>query len=214
MADLSRNEEATAAALDRERLGGLSDTPRRGVDHILQPLLRFLFGPELPVRFVFWDGSISGPGNGPGIIQVRSMDAVRRIAWAPGELGVSRAYVAGDIEVEGDTFAVLRALHDAVLQDLRSIGAAMLLSPSRTTTTLGTTSTGCCSDRPWRIRARDSWTKRPLSKKPRKLSMNWCAESSASLRSQGRSSLTLAVDGGPWPFTPRRTMGPTWWVSR
>jgi cyclopropane-fatty-acyl-phospholipid synthase len=60
------------------------------------------------------------------VITVRSVDAVRRITWAPGELGVSRAYVAGDIEVEGDTIAVLRALRDASSQDLRSLGVGML----------------------------------------------------------------------------------------
>ena len=38
---------------------------------------------------------------------VRSFDALRRIATAPGELGLARAYVAGDIDIEGDIFAAL-----------------------------------------------------------------------------------------------------------
>jgi cyclopropane-fatty-acyl-phospholipid synthase len=86
-----------------------------------------LFGPELPVRFVFWDGSASGPSNGPGTLKVCSVDGVRRIVWAQWELGVSRAFVAGDLEVEGDMFAVLRALHDALTpRDLRRQGIGML----------------------------------------------------------------------------------------
>lgn len=106
--------------------GGLAPTGRDSVAQILQPLLRLLFGADLPVRFVFWDGSTAGPDTGPGTVRVRSADAVRRVAWAPGELGVSRAYVAGDIEVEGDTFAVLRALHRAAPRELRSVGVGML----------------------------------------------------------------------------------------
>jgi cyclopropane-fatty-acyl-phospholipid synthase len=50
------------------------------------------------------------------------VDAVRRVLWAPGELGVARAFVSGDLTVEGDIFAVLRVLHDASGRDLRRIG--------------------------------------------------------------------------------------------
>ena len=38
---------------------------------------------------------------------MRSPDALRRIVTAPGELGLARAYVAGDIDFEGDIFAAL-----------------------------------------------------------------------------------------------------------
>ena len=52
----------------------------------------------MPVRFEFWDGSGSGPTDGIGTITIRSVDALRRILWAPGELGVARAFVAGDLD--------------------------------------------------------------------------------------------------------------------
>ncbi len=42
---------------------------------------------------------------------VRSPDAIRRIVTAPGELGFGRAYVAGDIDIEGDIFAMLELRH-------------------------------------------------------------------------------------------------------
>ncbi|MGH9098015.1 MAG: hypothetical protein ACRDWB_11395, partial [Acidimicrobiales bacterium] len=92
----------------------------------LAPLLRAFLGPELPVRFEFWDGSGVGPIDRAGTIRVNSVDAVRRMLWAPGELGVARAFVAGDLSLEGDLFAMLRVLHDAAPRDLRKMGLRAL----------------------------------------------------------------------------------------
>jgi cyclopropane-fatty-acyl-phospholipid synthase len=64
----------------------------------------------LPIRIELWDGSALGPTDGPGTVVVRSPDAVRRLLWSPGELGLARAFVAGDIEIEGDIFAMINAL--------------------------------------------------------------------------------------------------------
>ena len=36
------------------------------------------------------------------MLVIRSRRALRRLLWAPGELGLARAYVTGDIDVEGD----------------------------------------------------------------------------------------------------------------
>ena len=46
--------------------------------------------------------------------------------WAPGELGLGRAYVTGELQTEGDVISVLRALHEAAPPDLRT-GARMPL---------------------------------------------------------------------------------------
>lgn len=97
-----------------------------GAAGALAPLLRALLGTELPVRFEFWDGSGIGSVGGPGTIRVNSVDAVRRMLWAPGELGVARAFVAGDLSLEGDLFAMLRVLHDAAPRDLRKMGLRAL----------------------------------------------------------------------------------------
>jgi cyclopropane-fatty-acyl-phospholipid synthase len=70
-------------------------------------LLESLLGDDLPVRFRAYDGSTCGPPDAQSTIIVRSPDALRRIVTAPGELGVSRAYVAGDIDFEGDVFEAL-----------------------------------------------------------------------------------------------------------
>jgi cyclopropane-fatty-acyl-phospholipid synthase len=62
-----------------------------------------------PWRLRAWDGSEAGPDGAP-LVAFRSPAAVRRLVWAPGELGLARAYVAGDIDVEGDVFETLRAV--------------------------------------------------------------------------------------------------------
>src|ERR1019366_2801460 len=64
--------------------------------------------------------------DGPGTIFVRSPAAVRRMLWAPGELGFGRAYVTGELETEGDVIGVLRALHEAGPPDMKT-GARMPL---------------------------------------------------------------------------------------
>ncbi|MFW3170655.1 class I SAM-dependent methyltransferase [Geodermatophilus sp. CPCC 206100] len=67
---------------------------------------------ELPVRLRAWDGSVAGPEGTP-VVAVHSRRALRRLVWAPGELGLGRAYVAGELEIEGDVFATLSALTSA-----------------------------------------------------------------------------------------------------
>jgi cyclopropane-fatty-acyl-phospholipid synthase len=83
------------------------------------PLLGLILGDRLPVRFEFWDGSAIGPSDGAGSVLVESPDALRRLLWAPGELGLARAFVLGDIEFEGDLVGVLRALRDVVPREER-----------------------------------------------------------------------------------------------
>jgi cyclopropane-fatty-acyl-phospholipid synthase len=69
---------------------------------------------ELPVRVRAWDGSEAGPADAP-LLVVGSPQALRRILWSPNELGLARAYVAGEIDLPGDLFAALAALTSARL---------------------------------------------------------------------------------------------------
>jgi cyclopropane-fatty-acyl-phospholipid synthase len=64
---------------------------------------------RLPVRLQAWDGTVAGPPDAPLVI-VRSRQAVRRLAWAPDEVGLARAYVAGELDVEDDLYAPFAAL--------------------------------------------------------------------------------------------------------
>lgn len=68
-----------------------------------------LLGTRFPVRIRAWDGSESGPPGGP-VLVVRHRQALRRLLWRPSELGLARAWVAGDIEVEGDLYTALDRL--------------------------------------------------------------------------------------------------------
>ena len=64
---------------------------------------------QIPVRLRAWDGSEAGPADAP-LIEFTSRRALRRILWSPGQLGLSRAYVAGEINAHGDIFAAFAAL--------------------------------------------------------------------------------------------------------
>src|SRR5688572_11401632 len=70
-------------------------------------LLEDLLGADVPVAFELYDGSRLGPDSAPATIIVRSPNALRRIVTAPGELGFGRAYVAGDLDLDGDIYAAL-----------------------------------------------------------------------------------------------------------
>ncbi len=67
---------------------------------------------EIPLRLRAWDGSEAGPPGAP-VLEFRNRRALRRILWSPGQLGLSRAYVAGDIDSPGDIFAAFTALSSA-----------------------------------------------------------------------------------------------------
>ncbi|MGA2208699.1 MAG: cyclopropane-fatty-acyl-phospholipid synthase family protein [Acidimicrobiales bacterium] len=86
----------------------------------IRPLLERLFPRGLPIGFTFWDGSTLGPGSGPGRLRLSSPRAVSRLLWAPGELGVARAFVAGDLDTEGNGFEILRLLHQALNSELNA----------------------------------------------------------------------------------------------
>jgi len=87
-----------------------------GVATRLAPLLgRILMGSglaapdELPIRVIAWDGSSVGPATAPAFV-IRHRRALRRLLWKPGEMGLVRAYVAGELDIEGDIFAALGAV--------------------------------------------------------------------------------------------------------
>lgn len=84
-----------------------------GVASRLAEALAVVLGTKgIPLRLRAWDGSEAGPENAP-VLEFRSKRALRRILWSPGQLGLSRAYVAGDIDAPGDVFASFAALSSA-----------------------------------------------------------------------------------------------------
>jgi cyclopropane-fatty-acyl-phospholipid synthase len=65
---------------------------------------------DLPIAIEAYDGSRAGPPDAPAKMIVRSPDAISRVVTRPGELGIARAYVAGDLDVDGDLFTMLEFL--------------------------------------------------------------------------------------------------------
>jgi hypothetical protein len=98
-----------ADAADEARHGGV-DTGIRPVAVMLAPLFRTLLGDPVPLPVRFWDESRIGEPTGPATIVLRCPAALQRIVRAPGELGFARAYVSGDLDVEGDLIDALRVL--------------------------------------------------------------------------------------------------------
>ncbi|MFB9534706.1 MULTISPECIES: cyclopropane-fatty-acyl-phospholipid synthase family protein [Streptomyces] len=75
----------------------------------LQGLFTQLLGAPPPVRVRAWDGSQAGPPGAPTLV-VRNRRALRRLLFKPGELGLARAWVAGDLDIEGDLYTTLDLL--------------------------------------------------------------------------------------------------------
>jgi cyclopropane-fatty-acyl-phospholipid synthase len=74
--------------------------------------------PERGVGFRAFDGSSSGPQDGDVIMEVRSPRAVEYLASSPNQLGLARAYVAGDLEIIGDAYTALSKLYPLPLDHL------------------------------------------------------------------------------------------------
>jgi cyclopropane-fatty-acyl-phospholipid synthase len=106
----------------------------------LAELLYDALGGTLPVRLDLYDGSSAGPPDAKARLVVKSRRGLARFVSRPGELGFVRAYVSGDIDLDGDLFAMLeeaarldvsvRTIDPvAVARLLRSTGVGVLRSP-------------------------------------------------------------------------------------
>src|SRR5688572_12611557 len=90
---------------EKELCESAAVTPRRAAD-VVDELGRLLLGVPLPFSVSCWDGPEATVDGAPTLV-VRHRRALRRLVWAPGELGLARAYVSGDLDIEGDFYAVL-----------------------------------------------------------------------------------------------------------
>ena len=55
----------------------------------------------MPLRFTAYDGSSTGPADSPISLHLRNERGLSYLLTAPGDLGMARAYVSGDIELGG-----------------------------------------------------------------------------------------------------------------
>ncbi|WP_431945737.1 class I SAM-dependent methyltransferase [Actinacidiphila sp. bgisy167] len=79
----------------------------------LTALAEQALGVPIPLRVRAWDGSETGPPGTPALV-VRHRRALRRLLYKPGELGLARAWVAGELDVDGDLYEALDLLSGLV----------------------------------------------------------------------------------------------------
>ena len=71
-----------------------------------------------PLKFTAYDGSSAGNDDAELGLDLRSPRGATYLATAPGELGIARAYIAGDLHTygvhPGDPYELLKTLTDRV----------------------------------------------------------------------------------------------------
>ncbi|MEU7425662.1 cyclopropane-fatty-acyl-phospholipid synthase family protein [Streptomyces sp. NPDC040750] len=93
----------------------------------LRSLAEQVLGTPLPMRVRAWDGSLDGPPDAPALV-FRNRRALRRMLFKPGELGLARAWVAGDLDIEGDLYTTLDLVAGLVWErgeDARTLAQAV-----------------------------------------------------------------------------------------
>jgi cyclopropane-fatty-acyl-phospholipid synthase len=99
---------------------------------------------EMPVRFEAYDGSAAGPADADIRLELLTERGLRYLLTAPGDLGMARAYVAGDLALHGvhpgDPYLALARLRTGlhlrppapgeVVALLRGLGLAPLVPPA------------------------------------------------------------------------------------
>ena len=105
-------------------------------------LVAELLGDELPIRFTAHDGSAAGPADASTGLHLKTDRSVAYLLTAPGELGLARAYVSGELEPvgvhPGDPYELFRAMRQVkprlpgparLLGIARELGIKQLLPP-------------------------------------------------------------------------------------
>jgi cyclopropane-fatty-acyl-phospholipid synthase len=97
---------------------------------IADAFTQLLDGP-LPLRFTAYDGSASGPEDAPFGFDLHNERGLAYLMTAPGDLGLGRAYVSGDLTVTGihpgDPYEGLKALQKGLKFRMPKPGEAVRL---------------------------------------------------------------------------------------
>jgi cyclopropane-fatty-acyl-phospholipid synthase len=73
-------------------------------------LTRVFAGLDVPLTFRLWDGTdthVGAPGKSACAVVFRSPPVLRRLLRRPTPLRFGEAFIAGDIDIEGDLFAAM-----------------------------------------------------------------------------------------------------------
>ena len=108
----------------------------------LGQIFEHLYGPDVPIRFEAYDGSRAGSPEATITVRMVSPRAVSYLITAPGSLGLARAYLQGDLEIDGvhpgdpyellciiDGLTLRRPSPAVALQWLRGLGLGTLKPP-------------------------------------------------------------------------------------
>ena len=84
----------------------------------LAEVLELFAGGRLPLRFSAYDGSSAGPAEAPFGLDLRTPRGTTYLATGFGDLGLARAYIAGDLDIHGvhpgDPYELLKALAESL----------------------------------------------------------------------------------------------------
>ncbi len=83
---------------------------------------------EMPFRVEAFDGSAAGPPEAPLTLRILRREALQRALTRPGELGLARAYVAGDIDLVGSLEPLFSVEAPSALGFFRTAPLRALLS--------------------------------------------------------------------------------------
>ncbi|MBF6178982.1 class I SAM-dependent methyltransferase [Nocardia otitidiscaviarum] len=85
-----------------------------GTKLTIAEIFETLIDGDMPIRFTAYDGSTTGPADSEFGLEIKNPRGVNYIATAPGDLGMARAYIAGDMLAHGvhpgDPYALLKAM--------------------------------------------------------------------------------------------------------
>ncbi|MEU7573678.1 class I SAM-dependent methyltransferase [Micromonospora sp. NPDC049240] len=86
---------------------------------------------DLPVRVTGYDGSAVGPADAGITLAIRTERGLSYLLTAPGDLGMARAYVSGDLGLDGvhpgDPYEALRVLKDEMPLRMPPVADALAL---------------------------------------------------------------------------------------
>jgi cyclopropane-fatty-acyl-phospholipid synthase len=136
---VNRSTGSFDGAQDQSGQGG----PGTGQTVTVAGLLSRVLPGAIPFRFTAYDGSATGPEDAPIGLHLATERGLSYLLSAPGDLGLARAYVSGDLEVRGvhpgNPYEAMRVLQDSLkikmpspaeaFQLARAIGFSKLLPP-------------------------------------------------------------------------------------
>jgi cyclopropane-fatty-acyl-phospholipid synthase len=90
--------------------------PAQGDRLSLAGIVELLSDGRFPVRFTAYDGSATGPPDSEISVHLATPRGATYVFTAPGDLGMARAYIAGDLHASGvhpgDPYAAMRLMAD------------------------------------------------------------------------------------------------------